>query len=360
MFSKLQIGALALFVLSISQLARGRVMPEPAPEHLNRVVVRLVVRASAPCSSCVAPVTVTVSGTLSATPASTAVTVSVGFDTSIASPSATSSGPIAGSTTETTANVVSSATAAATAAATSTASTSTIGNFGSCSIPEIEFGTGFDGRKETSFQPVDRTSYNHASAQTISVITQAICDALTNSCGADATAKATCTRAQSAADAATPGQGIDADIFNGFFDISTNFAAVPAVAEQSSTITPTTVASTLTAAATTTTLISAETTSSAAPPASSAPPAPAATASGNLQGFTGNLGGVAAPAVVVSGSQFQVEGNSLFKTKTEALARSCDVQQNDCANAANASGNKGGFTVTACGTQKTACNAANG
>ena len=35
--------------------------------------------------------------------------------------------------------------------------TGNIGNFGKCSIPEIEFGTGFDGRKETSFQPVDKS-----------------------------------------------------------------------------------------------------------------------------------------------------------------------------------------------------------
>ena len=31
-----------------------------------------------------------------------------------------------------------------------------IGDFGSCSVPEVEFGVGFDGRKETSFQPVDK------------------------------------------------------------------------------------------------------------------------------------------------------------------------------------------------------------
>lgn len=30
-----------------------------------------------------------------------------------------------------------------------------IGNFGSCSVPQIEFGVGFDNRKETSFQPAD-------------------------------------------------------------------------------------------------------------------------------------------------------------------------------------------------------------
>ena len=31
-----------------------------------------------------------------------------------------------------------------------------IGNFGSCSIPEIRFGAGFDGRRETAFEPVDK------------------------------------------------------------------------------------------------------------------------------------------------------------------------------------------------------------
>ena len=41
--------------------------------------------------------------------------------------------------------------------ATSTASSGSIGDFGSCSVPQIEFGVGFDGRKETSFQPVDKS-----------------------------------------------------------------------------------------------------------------------------------------------------------------------------------------------------------
>ncbi|KAJ3477579.1 hypothetical protein NLJ89_g12410 [Agrocybe chaxingu] len=31
-----------------------------------------------------------------------------------------------------------------------------IGNFGRCSTPEIEFGVGFDGRRESSFQPKDK------------------------------------------------------------------------------------------------------------------------------------------------------------------------------------------------------------
>lgn len=40
-----------------------------------------------------------------------------------------------------------------------TGATSGVGDFGSCSVPQIEFAAGFDNRKETSFQPVDlRTS----------------------------------------------------------------------------------------------------------------------------------------------------------------------------------------------------------
>lgn len=66
-------------------------------------------------------------------------------------------------------------------APTPTASPSAIGNFGqastdytvplsfiesalgSCTTPQIEFGAGFDGRKETSFRPVDRGLFNRIS-----------------------------------------------------------------------------------------------------------------------------------------------------------------------------------------------------
>ena len=47
--------------------------------------------------------------------------------------------------------------AASTTAASNTAAASNIGDFGSCSVPQIEFGVGFDNRKETSFQPVDKS-----------------------------------------------------------------------------------------------------------------------------------------------------------------------------------------------------------
>lgn len=101
-----------------------------------------------------------------------------------------------------------------------------IGNFSKCSIPQIEFGAGFDGRKETSFQPTNKTSFNHGSAQNIAIITQFICDTLTNSCGADQTAKNTCAKGQAAASAAPAGTGTQADRFNLAFGIQTNFTSV--------------------------------------------------------------------------------------------------------------------------------------
>ena len=53
----------------------------------------------------------------------------------------------------------SSTTSAAAAGATNADASSGIGNFGSCSVPQIEFGVGFDNRKETSFEPVDKSKF---------------------------------------------------------------------------------------------------------------------------------------------------------------------------------------------------------
>lgn len=109
-------------------------------------------------------VTVTVTGTNPAATDGPAVTLTVG-DT----PAATSTTP----------------------ATTPATGGSNIGNFGKCSVPQIEFGVGFDNRKETSFQPVDKgkslnglitprviltidflVSFNHGSAQNIGIITR--------------------------------------------------------------------------------------------------------------------------------------------------------------------------------------------
>jgi len=377
-----------VFALSILSVSLGRPFDSEI-HHIKRVHKPAIVRAqvvraqvvgaqvvprdvSPSCTTC-ATVIVKVSGTATA---SAAFTVTVGSaPTSIPSPS--------------------------------------IGSFGSCSVPQIEFGAGFDGRNETSFRPVDQVSYNHDSADDIGVITDFICSALVNTCGADSTAQATCATAQTAAAAETPQEGIDADAFNVVFGFQTNFKNVKALSNAGDPIAGSTtnsssasasvssIASETSSASAATDSISSSTAASNAtvaptPASSSSPnaathdpsashgappttlvtvvqttaqptePAPTSAAAGssnasNLQTFTGALGGISAPAVVASGNgQFLVEGNSPFNTKTDGLSRSCDVQQNACANEANASGNKGSLTVAACHTQQDDCDAANG
>ena len=85
--------------------------------------------------------------------------------------------------------------------------------------------------------------------------------------------------------------------------------------------------------------------------------ATAATASSNdtnLQTSTSALGGISAPAVTKGGRGFQVANNSDFLNLNAALNRSCDVQKNKCADAANANRNAG-FSVADCESQATAC-----
>jgi hypothetical protein len=69
-------------------------------------------------------------------------------------------------------------------------------DLGSCANPAIEFGPGFDGRKEDSFQPVDRATFDHGSAQKISIITEFICDRLRDQCQAGADAQEACAAAE--------------------------------------------------------------------------------------------------------------------------------------------------------------------
>jgi hypothetical protein len=132
-----------------------------------------------------------------------------------------------------------------------------VGNIGSCSVPEIEFGPGFDNRKETSYQPVNKSqrylvlspkfyridvcpplaSYNHGSAQNIDIISQFICDTLVNSCGADQTSRTTCASARAAADQQASKTGAQADAFNAVFGIKTNFSAIMPLDDQGRPVT---------------------------------------------------------------------------------------------------------------------------
>ena len=84
--------------------------------------------------------------------------------------------------------------------------------------------------------------------------------------------------------------------------------------------------------------------------------ATASTNGANLQAFTGALGGISAPAVTEGGRNFQVNNNASFLDLNAALNRSCDVQKNQCANAANANRNAG-FSVADCESQVGACRA---
>ncbi|OIW25548.1 hypothetical protein CONLIGDRAFT_602066 [Coniochaeta ligniaria NRRL 30616] len=73
--------------------------------------------------------------------------------------------------------------------------------------------------------------------------------------------------------------------------------------------------------------------------------------------FTGTLGGPAPPVESSTGSRpFSVNGNT-FVNIGAAIQRSCDIQHNACANAANSGALAGG--VGQCETQQSACVAAN-
>lgn len=56
-------------------------------------------------------------------------------------------------------DIASPTSAAAPTASPATGNNGGIGNFGKCSVPQIEFAAGIDGRRETSFQPVDKGAF---------------------------------------------------------------------------------------------------------------------------------------------------------------------------------------------------------
>ncbi|KAF9815272.1 hypothetical protein IEO21_04635 [Rhodonia placenta] len=119
-----------------------------------------------------------------------------------------------------------------------------------------------------------------------------------------------------------------------------------------------TVTVTVTDAATATAATDVVSATAAATTTAAAAAATSAASGANLQTFTGALGGVAAPAVTAGGRGFEVAGETgdSFLNVAAALGRSCDVQHNQCADAANSGGQS--FTVGDCDTQDTQCKAA--
>jgi len=277
-------------------------------------------------------------------------------------------------------------------------------DFGTCSNPTIIFANGLDGRNTAAFAPANPGNFNHGSALNIGVIASFICGQLQSACKAPAATNTACTAAESAAAGAT-GQAA-ADAFNKALTGSTSTgsaasgasgaaaSAAPAAASEDAGSAaaaasaapaaasadagsagadcppPTTV--TVTAAASVDTGAAAAASAdpaaadSAAPAAASAAPAAASAAGsaapaaasaasgsgGNVQTFTGALGGIAAPPVLQGGGKGFITDNSEFINASAAIGRSCDVQHNACANAANSGG---GFTVAQCDAQDTAC-----
>jgi hypothetical protein len=75
----------------------------------------------------------------------------------------------------------------------------------------------------------------------------------------------------------------------------------------------------------------------------------------NIQTFTGTLGGAPPPVISSAGDRpFSVNGNT-FVNSGAALQRSCSIQHNACADAANSGSLAGG--VGQCDAQENACNA---
>ncbi|KAG0145072.1 hypothetical protein CROQUDRAFT_133958 [Cronartium quercuum f. sp. fusiforme G11] len=76
--------------------------------------------------------------------------------------------------------------------------------------------------------------------------------------------------------------------------------------------------------------------------------------------FKGALGGIPPPKVTKGGQGFLVilgsgKAPAEYTNLNGALARSCDVQKNRCADAANAAGSKNGLTVPECEGQASSC-----
>lgn len=200
--------------------------------------------------------------------------------------------------------------------------------FGSCADPTILFADGLEGRDTAAFIPANLGDFNHGSAQKIGIIAQFICSQLESSCKAGADAVAACNAGEQAA-AALTGQAA-ADAFNAAVTGGSVVAAAPAQAATDN--------------------------ANANADASASTDATAATGT-NIQAFTGNLGGAAPPVIQGTGTKpFSVNG-STFVNQGGALQRSCSVQHNACADAANSGAISGG--VQQCEDQEKACNAAN-
>ncbi|KAL9597894.1 MAG: hypothetical protein Q9219_004847 [cf. Caloplaca sp. 3 TL-2023] len=208
-------------------------------------------------------------------------------------------------------------------------------DFGTCTDPTIKFADGLDGRKEAAFAPVNSADFNHGSALNIRVISSFICQQLQDKCKARADTTSACANGQKTASALT-GQAA-ADAFNsalgggGSAQEAASDTSVPAGNTSNST-------------------------GNATSDTTAADTSSGSSQGENIQTFTGAIGGLPPPVIQGTGARpFSVKGNT-FVNAAAALQRSCSVQHNACADAANSGKISGG--VEQCETQEADCNAA--
>ncbi|KAF3912743.1 hypothetical protein ABW20_dc0100639 [Dactylellina cionopaga] len=243
-------------------------------------------------------------------------------------------------------------------------------DFGLCD-PSMDFVAGRPGRKpdESTFLPIDPlTKQGQQDALNPNIITNRICDQLTNVCQSNQAAKDRCrscqsqiqalgTRDQTTADAWNSCVNDGAQVGGGAVGASSVDAApavttADAVADVSTTAAA--VATTEAAAPSAQCTIIQVIGSTTVQPAAPTPTAAATTDSTNVQTFTGSVGAPPVPIQNVGGDRPFVVNGSTFVNFGAACQRSCDVQKNQCANAANGGGNKA-LKVSDCETQQQSC-----
>ncbi|KAL8796926.1 MAG: hypothetical protein Q9182_007273 [Xanthomendoza sp. 2 TL-2023] len=232
-------------------------------------------------------------------------------------------------------------------------------DFGSCTDPTIQFAEGLDGRKEKAFAPSNEADFNHGSALNIGIICEFICQQLGDKCKADTEALSACekgkedsakVKGQAAADAFNAALGGDV----GSGDAGDDKGEGEEEAGEKNGDAACNAAASGTASAPASTPSSA----TAVKPDDTEQETGSSTTGSNIQTFTGAVGGLPPPVIRSSGARpFSVKGET-FGNASAALQRSCAVQHNACADAANKGSIEGG--VGECEKQEKECNAAGG
>ncbi|KAF3929885.1 hypothetical protein AA313_de0200098 [Arthrobotrys entomopaga] len=246
-------------------------------------------------------------------------------------------------------------------------------DYGLCN-PNMDFVAGRPGRKpdESTFLPIDPlTKQGQQDALNPNIITNRICDQLTNVCQSNQAAKDRCRSCQAQIQALGTKDASTAVAWNDCVDNGVQIVNVAVTDTPASSAAPPAVSSVVNnvvaasseAGCTITQVISTVTVTVNGGATNVAVATPAAVSNSNsntnsgsnVQTFTGDLGASPVPVQNVGGGRpFVVKGDS-FVNFSAACQRSCAVQNNACSDAANSGGNKS-FSVGDCNAQEDECN----